>query len=174
MSEQTTHGKPPAPKRRLALVTAAVAGAGLLAAGAVHAQWDRDGWRARHHGPGYERGARFQRFCGNDTERFHPVVRAYVKADLRLDAGQGAQFDKLADQILPGLEALKREVCDDFTSRGGPTPERLAEFAGNLRQAADLAQSAVEPTRAFYASLDERQKARVDELAQRRGRMGPR
>jgi hypothetical protein len=165
-------------RRRSTWIVGGVAGLGLLAAGAVQAQWDRGpGWRGQHGemgmGRGGERGQRFARFCANDTERFAPVARAYVKADLRLDARQSGEFDRLADIVLPGLAELKREVCNDFATRTAPTPERLAALAENLRRAADLAQASVEPARQFYGTLDERQKARVDELAERRSR-GPR
>jgi hypothetical protein len=112
-----------------------------------------------------------QRFCGNDTARFHPVVRAYVRADLRLNEGQAADFERLADLVLPGLEELKREVCNDFVARRGPAPERLAHLAAVLRKAADTAERAVEPSQRFYGALDERQRERVNELTERRGRL---
>jgi hypothetical protein len=158
-----------------------LAGFGLLTASAVHAQWDRGfGWRGHQGGMGMERdgrfggrerGARFSRFCASDAERFAPVARVYVKADLRLNAEQSGELDRLADVVLPGLVDLKREVCNDFATRGAPTPDRLAELADNLRKAADLAQSAVEPAQRFYGTLDAGQKARVDQLGQRSGRM---
>ncbi len=172
MSETTTEPTPFL-KRRSTWVVGGVAAVGLLAAGAVQAQWERGpGWRQQHGEMGRggpDRGARFARFCANDAERFAPVARAYVKADLRLDARQSGEFDRLADIVLPGLTELKRKVCDDFARRGAPTPERLAQLAESLRRAADLAQSAIEPARGFYATLDEAQKARVDALAQPRG-----
>jgi hypothetical protein len=111
-----------------------------------------------------------ERFCGNDTARYHPVVRAYVRADLRLNEVQAADFERLADLVLPALEELKRDACNDFATRRGPAPERLAHLATVLRKAADTAERALEPTRQFYASLDENQKQRVDQLTERRGR----
>lgn len=160
-------------QRRSTWVVGGLAGLGFLAAGAVQAQYDRGpGWRGHHGGEAGPRGQRLARFCTSDAERFAPVARAYVKADLRLDGKQVGEFDRLADLVIPGLTDLKREVCNDFASRTAPTPERLAALAENLRRAADLAQSAVEPARGFYATLDDRQKARVDELANRRGGMG--
>jgi hypothetical protein len=157
------------PSRRTALVLAGVAGFVLVTVGAVHAQWDRGGWHSQSHGR-FERGARFERWCGNDTARYHPVVRAFVRADLRLSDAQGSEFDRLADLVLPGLEEVKREVCNDFTARQGPAPERLARLAAALRKAADTAEKAVEPSRAFYGSLNEQQKQRADQLIERRGR----
>ncbi len=160
-------------KRRSTWIAGSLVGLALIGAGAVQAQWDRaPGWRGQNGEMGMGRGGgraeRFSRFCAGDPERFAPVARAYVKADLRLDARQSGEFDKLADLVIPGLIDLKREVCNDFATRGAPSPERLAALAANLRRAADLAQGAVEPSRSFYATLDERQKARVDEMAQRR------
>jgi hypothetical protein len=160
--------------RRRGFLLAGAAGLALVTAGAVHAHWDRGGWRGSPSDGRFERQARFQRFCSNDTARYQPVVRAFVRADLRLDANQAAEFDKLADQVLPALEELKAQACNDFVGRGGPTPERIAHLAAVLRKAADTAEKAVEPSRRFYGSLDERQKERVDELANRRGRFGPR
>jgi hypothetical protein len=156
----------PVLKRRSTWIVGALALLGLTA-GAVQAQWDRGPGMRSHQEGG--RGARLARFCAGEPERFAPVARAYVKADLRLDARQAGEFDRLADIVLPGLTELKRKVCDDFARRGAPTPERLAQLAENLRRAADLAQSAIEPARGFYATLDEAQKARVDALAQPRG-----
>jgi hypothetical protein len=155
--------------RRRALVSAGVAGLILVTAGAVHAQWERGGWHGPPHGR-FERGARSERWCGNDTARYHPVVRAFVRADLRLSDAQGSQFDRLADLVLPGLEDVKRELCSDLVARQGPAPDRLARLAAVLRKAADTAEKAVEPSRAFYASLDEQQKQRADQLVERRGR----
>jgi LTXXQ motif family protein len=126
------------------------------------------GWQRSSHGR-FERQARFERFCANDTARYHPVVRAFVRADLRLSDSQAAEFERLADSVLPSLEEVKREVCNDFVSRRAPAPERLAHLAGILRKAADTAEKAIEPSRAFYASLNEQQKQRVDELTERRG-----
>lgn len=161
--------------RAIAITLAGVTCAGLLTAGAVNANWDRGGWRSSaREGRGPDRQARVQRFCANDTARYHPVVRAFVRADLRLDQAQAAEFEKLAEFVLPGLEELKREVCNDFASRGGPAPERMAHLAGVLRKAADMADKAVQPSREFYASLNGEQKSRVDELTERRGRFGGR
>jgi hypothetical protein len=179
MSLPSTSPSTSRPKSRwAALALAGIAAAGLATAGAVHAHWDRGGWRA---GPGegrlgdrFERQARLQRFCHNDTARYHPVLRAFVRADLRLDQAQAAEFEKLAGLVLPGLEELKAEVCNDFTVRGGPAPERMAHLAGVLRKAADMAEKAVQPSRDFYDSLNAEQKQRVDELTDRRRRFGGR
>jgi hypothetical protein len=140
-----------------------------VAGGAVHAAWDRGDWRHPFEGR-HARGARLERFCASETARYHPVVRAYVRADLRLSEAQAADFERLADLVLPALEELKRGACNDFVSRRGPAPERLAHFAAVLRKAADTAEGALEPSRKFYASLDESQKERVDQLTERRGR----
>lgn len=159
-----------------------VGGLGLAAvafgAGAVSAQFGGPGFGPRgwHHGHGMgpDRAARFARFCGDDQERYHTVVRALVKADLRLNAGQQAEFDKIVDSLLPLLQDVKREACNNFTAQAGPAPEKLAHLAAVLRKAADAAEKMVEPTRQFYGNLDATQKARVDEVAaRRRGPMGP-
>lgn len=158
--------------RKVAIV-GALAGAAVIGAGAVHARWERHGDdRSFGH---HSRADRLARFCERDVLRYAPVARAFVKADLRLQEPQGAAFDTLADTVLPGLESLKREVCSDFVSRTAPAPERLKELADNLRRAADLAERAVAPAEAFYATLDETQKQRLEQLTDRgrHGRAGP-
>jgi hypothetical protein len=167
----------PVPQRRSVwrkvAIVGALAGAAVVGAGAVHAQWERRGDERSfgHHG----RADRLARFCERDVLRYAPVARAFVKADLRLQEPQGAAFDALADTVLPGLESLKREVCGDFVSRTAPAPERLKDLADNLRRAADLAERAVAPAEACYATLDETQKQRLEQLTDRgrHGRAGP-
>lgn len=176
-----------APRRRLrtALAVAALLGVGgLVGAGVVQAQmgggpfgggrwgWERgDSPRWGGGSPGMGRGMRaerFMRFCAADTGRYAPVVRAFAKADLRMTDLQAKEFDALADQVLPALEEVKREACNNFAAMSGKAPEKLAQLASVLRKAADTAEKAVEPTRKFYASLSADQQARVDELAERR------
>lgn len=144
-------------------------GLGIVAgsAGTVLADWGR-GWR--HDGPGGPMGrqARFERFCANDTARYQPVVRAFAKADLRLNDQQSKDFDGLADQVLPALEDVKKEACNNFVSRGGTAPDKLAHLAAVLRKAADAAEKAVGPVKSFYATLTPEQQTRIDELADRR------
>ncbi|HRJ70548.1 MAG TPA: Spy/CpxP family protein refolding chaperone [Beijerinckiaceae bacterium] len=168
-------------------ITTVVVGAGLVLAGvtAVSAQygpgwsggpgwgrggpgWEGHGW---HRGGGMmERGARFARFCSSEPQRYAPVARAWVKADLNLNAGQSAEFDKLADVLLPALEQVKQEACNNFSARSAPAPEKLEKLAAVLRKAADAAEKSVAPAKTFYAQLDEKQKARVEEMTERRGR----
>lgn len=143
-------------------------GLGVAVGGAstVLADWGR-GWRDGPGGP-MGRQARFERFCANDTARYQPVVRAFAKADLRLNDQQSKDFDALADQVLPALEDVKKEACNNFVSRGGTAPDKLAHLATVLRKAADAAEKAVGPTKSFYATLTPEQQTRVDELADRR------
>jgi hypothetical protein len=133
------------------------------------------GWRGGHHGGGGMRGERFSRFCAQDTARWQPVARLYIKTDLRLTDQQSAAFDRLADTLLPAMEGIKAQVCDNFASRGGPAPERLQHLAAVLKKASAAADEAIAPAQAFYGTLDDAQKARVDQMMERRGRwMGPR
>lgn len=179
----------PRPRRlHMAIAVVGLLGVGgLIGAGVVQAQmggggWDgprwRDGWRGGDRdgmGPGTGQGMggprfmRLARFCGADTARFHPVVRAYVKADLRLNDAQAKDFDTLADQVLPALEDVKREACTNMAQISDKAPEKLAQLSSVLRKAADAADKAVDPARKFYATLDPVQQARVDELTDRRG-----
>lgn len=162
------------------LLSAALGGAVLLAgAGAVSAQFGGwgggpGGWRDHHGGRGMMgRGARLERMCSMDSARWHPVFRAWVKADLNLTPAQSTEFDKLADVAHPAMEQIKGEVCANF----GPAapkvtpPERLEKAAATMRKAADAMDKAIAPAKAFYNSLDDKQKARVDELTDRRSRM---
>ncbi len=106
--------------------------------------------------------------CARDPLRFEGVARAYLKADLDLKTEQNAELEKLAAILVPALKDLRDEVCNNFAGKMGPAPERLERLALILRKAADAADKSVPPTKSFYASLDDRQKARVDELAERR------
>lgn len=181
------NGPQPQPRRRPVktfLTVAALLGVGgLIGAGVVQAQmsdWGgprwRDGWRGGDHwrGPrddghrmGGHRFERFVRFCNFETSRFHPVVRAYVKADLRLNDAQAKEFDALADHVLPAFEDVKRDACAKVATISDKAPEKLAQFSSVLRKAADAVDKTVEPARKFYASLEPSQQARVDELADR-------
>jgi hypothetical protein len=72
---------------------------------------------------------------------------------------------------VPALKVLRDEVCNDFAMRATTTaPERLEKFATVLRKAAETAEKSVAPAKSFYATLDDKQKSRVEELTNRRGR----
>lgn len=194
-SGQTRIESPSQPRARSrwrpALAVVALLGlGGVIGAGVVHAQMGGWGGGWRHDGPHWggmgpmqgprgggmgsmqgPRGAmRFARFCANDTARYQPALRAFVKADLRLSDAQAKEFDALADQTFPALEGVKKEACDNFAAISDKAPDRLAQFSAVLRKAADAVDKSVEPAKKFYASLDAQQQARVDELADRRGR----
>lgn len=132
------------------------------------------GWHGRRMGMG-PRGGGMQRMCERDPLRFEGVARAYLKADLSLNAQQNAELDKLAAGLVPALKDIRDAVCNDFAKAGANTtaPERLEKFAGLLRKAADTAEKTVAPAKSFYATLDDKQKARVEELSQRRRPLGP-
>jgi hypothetical protein len=150
------------------------------------ADWVRDGRGGSHGGyggygrydDGGQRGMRgqagLQRMCERDPLRFEGVVRAFVKADLDLKAEQNAELDKLATALVPALKDLRDEVCNNFAQSGATltSPERLERLAVILRKAADTADKSVAPAKSFYATLDDKQKARVDEMVERRHRFG--
>lgn len=106
--------------------------------------------------------------CARDPLRYEGVARAYLKADLDLKTEQNAELEKLAAILVPALKDLRDEVCNNFAGKTAPAPERLERLAIILRKAADAADKTLVPTKSFYASLDDRQKARVDELSERR------
>ncbi|MCA3644203.1 MAG: Spy/CpxP family protein refolding chaperone [Methylobacterium sp.] len=127
------------------------------------------GWRS--HGP--ESMMRQQaRICERDPLRYEGVARAFLRADLDLKAEQNAEMEKLAAILVPALKDLRDEVCNNFAGKAGTAPERLERLAIILRKAADAAEKTVQPAKSFYATLDDRQKARVDELAERRRMRG--
>ncbi|MCA0425387.1 MAG: Spy/CpxP family protein refolding chaperone [Proteobacteria bacterium] len=155
-----------------ALVASAVVVAGVSA---VSAQYGQGGGWHRGGPGGWNRMARMERMCGMETARWAPVARAWVKADLALTPAQATEFDKLADVAQPAMDQIKGEVCGNF----GPSapkvaaPERLEKLAQTTRKAADALDKLVAPAKAFYASLDDKQKARVEEvLSRRRGGRG--
>lgn len=144
-----------------------------MGAGLAVADWSRGGeggsggprWWRHHEG----RGPKIERMCERDPLKFEGVARAFLKADLDLTPTQNAELDKLAQQIMPALKVVRDEMCNNFAAgKDAPIPDRLEKFSQVLRKAADAAQAAVPPARSFYATLDEKQKARVEELAARR------
>lgn len=160
-----------------------LAGAAVLTigAGVAVADWARGGYGAGQGGYGWHgRGmhgaqgqARMERFCERDPLRFEGVARAFIKADLDLTSAQNAELDKLAAGIVPALKDLRDEVCNNFSERNASAPDRFERMAKILRKAADAAEKNAAPVRNFYAALDEKQKQRVDEVANRRHRGGP-
>lgn len=174
----TTSAQPAAPVRKglvqrmggtwvvasLAVVT--------LGAGLAVADWSRGGegghgprWWRHHEG----RGPKIERMCERDPLKFEGVARAFLKADLDLTPAQNAELDKLAQALVPSLKVVRDEMCNNFAAgKDAPIPDRLEKFSQVLRKAADAAQAAVPPARSFYATLDEKQKARAEELAARR------
>jgi hypothetical protein len=157
-----------------------LAGAAILTIGVGIgvADWARGG-RDHGYGPGWrgpDRQARVERMCERDPLRFEGVARAFIKADLDLKSEQNAKLDELAAVLVPALKDLRDEVCNNFASQGNANATvKLERLAATLRKAADAAEKAVPPAKTFYATLDDKQKARVDELAdrRRRGPMGP-
>jgi hypothetical protein len=156
-----------------------LAGAAILVigVGVGVADWARGG-RDQGFGPGWrggpDRQARMQRMCERDPLRFEGVVRAFLKADLDLKPDQNGKLDELAGVLVPALKDVRDEVCNNFSAQGPVTaPVKLERLAATLRKAADAAEKAVPPAKTFYATLDDKQKARVDELSERRrGPMG--
>ena len=145
-----------------------------LGAGLAVADWSRGGdgygrgWRG-HHG----RGPKVERMCERDPLKFEGVARAFLKADLDLNTAQNAELDKLAAQLVPSLKLIRDEICNNFTAgKDAPAPDRLEKFAAVLKKAAETAEKTVAPARSFYATLDEKQKARVEELSTRRHHFG--
>lgn len=144
----------------------------LVGVGAVSAQYGGGpggGWYRGGPG-GWNRMARLERMCGMETARWAPVARAWVKADLALTAAQASEFDKLADIATPAMEQIKGEVCGNFGPSAAKVtaPERLEKLAQTTRKAADSLDKVVSPAKAFYATLDEKQKARVEQVMERR------
>lgn len=135
------------------------------------------GWRHERHGPReMHRGAwrekrmeRMHRFCARDTERYQPAMRLFIKADLNLNKDQGQAFDNLADTVLPAMNDIKKTMCSNVDAPKGTPPEMLQRKATLLRKMADAAEKAVDPANKFYATLDDAQKARVEQVLARRG-----
>ncbi|KAF0231084.1 MAG: hypothetical protein FD175_953 [Beijerinckiaceae bacterium] len=153
-----------------------LAGAAILTigVGVGIADWARgDGGRWHGRGMMQDRGAGMQRMCERDPLKFEGVARAFLKADLDLTPAQNTELDKLATGLVPALKELRDEVCNNFAGSGTTTaPDRLEKFARVLRKAADTAEKAVAPAKSFYVSLDDKQKARIEELSNRKGRFG--
>jgi hypothetical protein len=179
MSENRSFFSKPATKWLLAGAAILTVGVGVsMAEWGQGPRWRSGGHMMMGQGPTGAGG-----LCARDPLRYEGVARAYLKADLDLKSEQNAELEKLTAILVPALKDLRDEVCNNFAGKSGPAPERLERLALILRKAADAADKTLAPTKSFYASLDERQKARVDELAERRrgmrgghggpGMMGP-
>jgi hypothetical protein len=164
MSEQNSFFARPLAKWMLAGAAIVTIGVGVSLAEWGHGpRWRMGG------GPGMMMGGGpGAQMCTRDPLRYEGVARAFLRADLDLKAEQNAEMEKLAAILVPALKDLRDEVCNNFAGKSAPAPERLERMAVILRKAADAADKAVAPAKTFYATLDDRQKARVDELAERR------
>ena len=152
-----------------AVIVSIGAGVAWSRGGYGHGGWHGDG---PGFGPHRMAGGPSQ-MCERDPLKFEGVARAFLKADLDLKSEQNAELDKLAATLVPALKDLRDEMCNNFAAKpGGPAPERLERLAVLLRKAAETAERSLPPARSFYASLDEKQKARVDELSDRRSHFG--
>lgn len=141
------------------------------------ADWSRERGEHRRGGEGHQSmrsNAGLQRLCERDPLKFEGVARAFIKADLDLKAEQNVELDKLATTLIPALKELRDTACNNFAQSSSTltSPERLERLAVILRKAADTADKSIAPAKAFYAKLDEKQKARVDEMAARQHRFG--
>lgn len=159
---------------RLTLIAGAVLAVGV---GISVADWSRNGphggqgqgWHGMGWRGGHSKMERNQRLCERDPLRYESVLRAYLKADLDLKPEQNAELDKLAAVLVPALKDVRDEVCNNFVGQANAkAPERLERVGSILRKAADAADKSLAPAKAFYAGLDDKQKARVDDLADRR------
>ena len=94
-----------------------LAGGAVLAlgVGVGVADWSRGGggpggWQQHGMGPGMGGGMGpggprgMARLCERDPLRFEGVARAFLKADLDLNAQQNAELDKMATALMPALK----------------------------------------------------------------------
>lgn len=145
-------------------LTAAVA-AGAFYAGAgigshparadVSSHWSAE----RRHGDG-----RVGRLCETDDGARLDLLVAYARDRLDLRAEQGPAWRDLEGALRGGIATL-RTACDPVRagSAGASAPARLAAAEAAMTAGADALRQLRPAFEAFYATLDDRQKATLDD-----------
>lgn len=114
--------------------------------------WGHDGYR--HHGMGP---------CGVRGAYMIERMDRFVRGDLELNDAQEAAWKNVVDTA-EAARAKVKETCGDRDDWKGTAPERLAR-AEAMMQAGLQAVKEVRPKfDAFYDTLSDRQKQRLDDL----------
>jgi hypothetical protein len=153
------------------VVALASLGAGVLSAAAQPAG---DGPRAAiwdgRGGHWHERGRMGPAFCGpNHDERIERMV-GMVEGFANFSAEQQPAWERLRDSVRSASDRLET-ACDALRdSRDAAPPARLAALETVLSTGLEAVREVRPNFDALYAALNEKQKAALDLLIERRGR----
>lgn len=124
-----------------------------------------------HRGWGRGRGRGFARICGDQrNERLEDGIE-FADAFLKLEAGQTEAWNKLTASLRAG-SARVGQACDSLKAEGWPekAPEKLAVAETVMTAGLDIVKEVRPSFEAFYATLDDKQKAALDGLLDRHRR----
>jgi hypothetical protein len=144
------------------IVTITLAGAAVVAAAGVGAAYaDRAGIGPFGHGP----AARFQHFCATDISYVSGRVANHLTEQLKLTDPEKASLKDLQDSFIKAAADAKA-LCSE-TPDLGTVVGRLA-FAEKRTETMLTLMKAVQPKlEAFYASLDDTQRATFNQMGPR-------
>ena len=141
----------------LALLAVGAIGAGVFAFTDLGAT--PHGWHADRHGGG------ISHLCSADEGRTDSLL-AHAEAELEITASQQESWNRLSAAISDAhtrLQAICGELGDADTA-----PEKLAQAEAMMAVGTDAIREMRPAFDALYAQLDDRQRARIDDLLARR------
>jgi len=151
------------------LIVLAVAGLGAAFVAidplARASQGTHHGWTG-HRGDGVVAAA----VCAGSRDDRVKELGAYLGSALDLDAAQKEAWHQVEQELEQGM-ALLRDACAKFASNAAPAtmPQRLAVMESAMAAGTETLR-AVRPTfEAFYGTLDEEQRHKIDEMSRHRG-----
>lgn len=124
-----------------------------------------------HRGWGQGRGRGFARICSDQrSERLENAIE-FADAFLKLEAGQTEAWTKLTASLRAG-SARVGKACDTLKTEGWPdkAPGKLAAVETVMTAGLDIVKEVRPSFDAFYATLDDKQKAAIDGLLDRHRR----
>ena len=108
--------------------------------------------------------------CAGSRDDRVKELGAYLGSALDLDAAQKEAWHQVEQELEQGM-ALLRDACAKFASNAAPAtmPQRLAVMESAMAASTETLR-AVRPTfEAFYGTLDEEQRHKIDEMSRHRG-----
>lgn len=124
-----------------------------------------------YRGWGHRRGRGFGRICSEQRgERLENAIE-FADAFLKLEAGQTDAWNKLTTSLRAGSTRVG-QACETLKADGWPdkAPEKLAAVETVMTAGLDIVKEVRPSFDAFYATLDDKQKAALDGLLDRHRR----
>ena len=126
---------------------------------------------AHYRGWGHHRGRGFDRICSDQrAERLENGIE-FADAFLRLEPSQTEAWNKLTASLRAGSDRVGK-ACETLQSGGWPekAPEKLAALETVMTAGLDIVKEVRPSFDAFYATLDDKQKAALDSVLERHRR----